>query len=82
MADVYGVPMFDLEELGEGGFTPFEAVVILKGFNGEGDMSLIVVVSEGIPSWELLGMAETLKQDAVMGGRLVAGGGEDDEYEF
>lgn len=78
MADIYGVPMLDLEEMGEGDFTPFECVVMLKGFNADGDVGLMVIVSDGIPTWELLGMAETLREDAKTASFLRAG--EDDEY--
>lgn len=77
-ADVYGVSMLDMDELGETGFTPFEAVVILKGFHPDGTLGLMVVSSDGIPQWELLGMAEVLKQDAVTYAVLSSGDDDDD----
>jgi hypothetical protein len=79
MADVYGVPMRDFDEMGAGGFTAFEAVVILKAFDDDGNLTLLVECSDGIPSWELLGMAEVLRRDAASVADLTTGYGEDDE---
>lgn len=78
MADVYGVGMPDLEDIEEEGFTPFEAVTILKGFDAEGCLSLVILTSDGIPAWELLGMADVLKRDAETVAYMIAPGEEDE----
>lgn len=63
MADVYGIELTDIDEL-DPGFTPVEALVVLKGLGPEGDIGLLVIHSHGLNPWELIGISEVIKSDA------------------
>lgn len=63
MADVYGIELIEVEEL-DPGFTPVEALVVLKGIGPDGDIGLLVIHSQGLNPWEMIGIGEIIKSDA------------------
>lgn len=63
MADVYGIELMDVGEL-DPGFVAVEALVVLKGFGPDGDIGLLVIHSEGLNPWEIMGIGDVIKSDA------------------
>jgi hypothetical protein len=54
--DVAGINLPDLPD----GITPLECVVTIKGLDTDGDITLYERISDGLTSWEALGMVTTL----------------------
>lgn len=79
MADVYGVETPDMGEV-EPGFQAIEACVMLKGLTREGEITLVIVTSDGLTPWEILGMAEMLRDDIKVNSALINTTDEDDEF--
>ncbi len=54
--DIAGINVPDLPE----GFTPLEALISIKGLDADGNVMLVERITDGIASWEALGMATTM----------------------
>lgn len=76
---VYGLETLELPD----GYTPLEAVTIVKALDEEGQVSLLIRHTDGLSGWEALGMLAsalaTQQADAVNSFEREGDDDEDDE---
>lgn len=61
MATVLGLQVADLPD----GWTPLEAVTVVTCLNDEGQTSALLRITDGLMSWECVGLLEVAKHETL-----------------